>query len=227
MEKQSFIYAINKEKGPSSHKVVSQIRKITGIKKVGHAGTLDPLASGVLVIGITREGTKTMHEHVKTEKEYRAVIELGQTSSTDDAEGEKTVTADPVKAAPSEKEIQSVLKKFIGNIEQIPPIYSALKIKGKPAYKYAREGKELEMQARPVIIKSIQLVNYQYPKLEIDVVTGPGVYIRSLARDIGSELKTGGYLSALERTKVGEYRIEDALSLEEFEKIWKKRKNVE
>ena len=121
------IIAIHKPKGPSSHDIVDQVRKITGIRKVGHAGTLDPLASGVLVVGITRQGTKQMHDLVKKDKEYIATIKLGQTSTTDDEEGEKTDSLN--QTPPDEKSINSAIHQFIGTIMQTPPIYSAVKVK--------------------------------------------------------------------------------------------------
>ncbi len=211
------IFPIIKPKGPTSHDLIYKVRKISGIKKVGHAGTLDPLASGVLVVGITREGTKQMHELVKNEKEYIAEITFGQTSTTDDEEGEKTQTMQSNQKPPELSDIESVLPKFTGMIKQIPPIYSAIKIKGKPAYKYAREGKELELQARDAEIKEIEILDYAWPILKIRFVTGSGVYIRSLARDIGEALGTGGYLSNLQRTRVGDFSLEQAMTLEQFE----------
>ncbi|MEK7093941.1 MAG: tRNA pseudouridine(55) synthase TruB [Patescibacteria group bacterium] len=211
------IVAVWKPKGPSSFKMVSLIRKLTGEKKVGHAGTLDPLAEGVLVIGIGREGTKQLHDIVGHQKEYEAVIKLGEESSTDDAEGEKTKFE--VSLVPSREMIGEVVDKFIGNIEQTPPPYSAMKIGGKRAYKLAREGKEVILLPRPVAIKNIEIMGYSWPILEIRVVTGPGVYIRSLARDIGRELKTGGYIASLTRTRVGEFTREQAIKLPDRESL--------
>lgn len=211
------LIAISKPKGPTSFRIVAQVRRITGVKKVGHAGTLDPLASGVLVVAIGREATKLISETVAKEKEYIADIKLGQISSTDDEEGEKTVTSD---LQPSREEVIIAINKFVGDIEQIPPQFSAIKIAGQPAYKSARQGKELKLVARSVIIKSIELLSYDYPDLKIKVVTGPGVYIRSLARDIGEVLKTGAYMSDLIRTRVGDFRIEDAVTIEEFKNIY-------
>lgn len=209
------IIAINKPKGPTSHDIVHKIRKITGEKRVGHAGTLDPLAEGVLVIGITRKGTRQLEKYVQGEKVYEAGIKLGENSTTDDDEGEKTKVS---KKIPTQDEIEKTLKKFEGKVSQIPPLYSAIKIKGKASYKYARKGEEIKLEARQVEIKKITLINYQYPILKIEVTTGKGVYIRSLARDIGKMLGTGGHLSSLKRTKVGPFTTKDTLTLEEFEK---------
>ncbi len=203
------IFAVWKPKGPTSHDIINEIRKITGVKKVGHAGTLDPLAKGVLVVAVGREATKNLHEIVSAEKEYIALIRLGVNSSTDDEEGVKEKIT--VFKKPLRKEIQAAIKKFIGKTKQTPPIYSALKIRGQAAYKYARAGKEIILKPRPVEIKDIKILKYKWPYLKIKVITGPGVYIRALARDIGCELKTGGYLAGLERTRVGHFLRKDAL----------------
>lgn len=200
------IFAAYKPKGVSSFSIVAKARKFFGIKKVGHAGTLDPLASGVLVIGVGREATKKLFLEVAKEKEYIAELTLGQISTTDDAEGEKNEGSN---YQPNKKEIKEVLLKFIGEIMQVPPKFSAIKVDGKRAYKIARAGNELELKARPVLIKEIELLNYEYPILKIRVVTGSGVYIRSLARDIGQKLGTGAYISELKRVRVGEFKIED------------------
>lgn len=208
------VVAVYKEKGPTSHDVVDEIRRITGEKKVGHAGTLDPQASGVLVVGIGRESTKELGEIVKKEKEYIANIRLGATSTTDDIEGEKEETkfAEP----PTEGNVKDVLGEFLGNTQQVPPIYSAVKIRGKEAYKRARRGEKVILEPREVKIKNIEILEYSWPHLKIKVVTGPGVYIRSLARDIGEKLRVGGYLADLERTRVGEFTKEKSLTLEEL-----------
>lgn len=217
MEKISGIFAVYKPKGPTSYDILREIKKITGIKKVGHAGTLDPLASGVLVIGIEREATKKLGEVVKKEKEYLAKIKLGITSTTDDEEGEKAEQR--ISRQPLKEEVEEVLKKFEGKIMQVPPIFSAIKVGGKEAYKLARRGEAPELKAREVEIKKINLISYQWPFLELDVVTGPGVYIRSLARDIGQELGCGGYLADLERVRVGQFIKEDSIKMEDFGKI--------
>ncbi len=216
------LVAINKPKGPTSFRIVAQVRRITGIKKVGHAGTLDPLASGVLVVAVGREATKKIAETVAKEKEYVADIRLGQVSSTDDEEGEKTLISE---RRPEESEIMQVINKFVGEIQQVPPQFSAIKIAGQPAYKSARKGEELKLAARSVIIKEIELLSYNYPDLKIRVVTGPGVYIRSLARDIGAVLKTGAYMSDLIRTRVGDFRIENAVTIEEFKNTYDQQRS--
>lgn len=214
------LFAFYKPKGITSNDAVQKIRSIVGRDvKVGHAGTLDPLAQGVLVIAVGREATKKISETVKKEKEYIAEITFGFESSTDDAEGEKTrVCPEFVEGSkkPDLNDIEKVLPDFIGNIKQVPPIYSAIKISGKEAYKYARKGQSVEMQPREVEIKNIEILEYAWPILKIKIITGPGVYIRSLARDIGRKLGVGGYLSALERTRVGDFKKENAVLVEEL-----------
>lgn len=216
----SGIFAVWKPKGPTSNDIVQQIKRITGQKKVGHAGTLDPLAEGILVIAIGREATKQLSVVVAKEKEYRAMIQLGLESTTDDAEGEKTiVNENPPAGGPTQDEVERVLKKFVGDILQTPPIYSAIKVQGKEAYKLARKGAAVTLKPRRVLIKKIILISYEWPLLIIDVITGPGVYVRSLARDIGRELGVGGYLGGLVRTRVGEYTKEKCAGLADLKKI--------
>ena len=219
----SNIFAFYKPKGITSNDAVQKVRSIVGRSvRVGHAGTLDPLAQGVLVIAVGREATKTISDVVKKEKEYIAEITLGFESSTDDAEGEKTKIE--FSKEPAIEEVRGSFKEFIGNIKQTPPIYSAIKIQGKEAYKYARQGQEIKMEPREVEIKNIELLEYAWPKLKIKVLTGPGVYIRSLARDIGKKLGVGGYLSFLERTRVGDFKKEDAIMVENLAEFLSKIK---
>lgn len=221
------ILNINKPKGWTSFDVVAKVRKIFSIKKVGHAGTLDPLATGVLVVAVGREATKMISEIVGKEKEYVAKIKLGETSTTDDEEGEKTKNEsrgrpcacpkdDNANKIINRKSVIYVLNKFIGEISQVPPIFSAIKMNGKKAYQLARKGKDVKMKARQVIIKNIRIISYRWPYLKIKVVCGPGTYIRALARDIGHELGCGAYLADLERTRVGEYTIEEAKRIEDM-----------
>jgi len=209
------IFALYKPKGITSNDAVQKVRSIVGRSvKVGHAGTLDPLAQGVLVIAVGREATKKISETVKKEKEYMAEITLGFESSTDDAEGEKIEIQFSKK--PEIKDFEKILPEFIGKINQMPPIYSAIKIGGKEAYKYARKGQVVEMQPRGVEIKNIEILEYAWPVLKVKVITGPGVYIRSLARDIGKKLGVGGYLSFLERTRVGDFIKEKAVKMDDL-----------
>lgn len=205
------IYPVYKPSGPTSNDLVMRMKKITGEKKVGHAGTLDPLAEGVLVIAVGRRFTKKIGAETNKEKEYLAEIELGKESCTDDGEGPMTKIA--VKHKPLEKEVKKCLLKFIGKIQQIPPEYSAVKVRGREAYKRMRKGESFKLEAREVEIKEIELVNYKWPIIKVKVVCGPGVYIRALARDVGKCLRTGGYLKKLIRTRVGEFSLKDAYEL--------------
>lgn len=207
------IFAVYKPKGITSHDVVAIVRRKTGVKRVGHGGTLDPLAEGVLVIAVGRENTKLLDQYVKGEKEYVAEVFLGSTSTTDDEEGEKEIVNQNIK--PKISEIEELIKKFTGEILQTPPVYSSVKIKGKPAHRRVRRGEAVSLNPRAVIINDITIDHYSYPILKLKVTTGPGVYIRSLARDIGRELGTGGYLKSLLRTKVGEFSIDKAIWLEQ------------
>ncbi len=205
------IFAIYKPKGITSAEALRRIKRKIGAEKIGHAGTLDPLASGILVVA-TGADTKKISEVVAKEKEYVAKIKFGETSETDDEEGKKTVV--PVEKIPSFQEVREAADGFLGEIEQKPPIFSAVKIAGKEAYKRARKGEHIEIPARKVLIKKIDILNYVWPILELRVVTGPGTYIRSLARDIGERLGVGGYLAELERTAVGEFTKEKAIDWE-------------
>lgn len=208
------IIAVNKPKGPSSSQIVVRLKKMTGISRIGHAGTLDPLATGVLVVGIGRAATKLLWSKELEEKEYIADIHFGMTSTSADAEGEKTPVA--VTHIPSVEELTATLKTFVGITEQVPPRYSAIKIAGKPAYKQARSGAEFELKARTIEILSIELLSYEWPHATIKVVCKSGVYIRSLARDIGQALGTGAYMSDLVRTRVGRFILEEAIKLEDL-----------
>lgn len=206
------IKGIYKPAGPSSFDIIRRLRILTGIKKIGHAGTLDPLARGVLVVGFGRQACRSLEKEVKKEKEYLAVIKLGQESSTDDQEGKK-IEKENIQL-PTKENILKILSQFQGKVEQVPPLFSAIKIKGKRAYQLARQGQKPILQPRIVEIKKIELLDYQWPYLRIKVLTGPGVYIRSLARDLGQKLNCGGYLFDLERTRVGEYNKKNSINLE-------------
>jgi len=202
--------------------MLNKIRKIADTKKVGHAGTLDPLASGVLVVAIGRENTKKLRYILEEEKEYIGTVKLGETSETDDGEG---VPSPPtplpeVEGSPKLNDIEKILPKFIGYaVWQMPPKYSAIKAGGKKAYEVARQGGEPLLGPRQVEIKEIEILEYKWPYLKIRVVCGSGTYIRSLARDIGEELGVGGYLADLERTRVGDFDKKDAIKEEDLEKF--------
>lgn len=181
--------------------------------KVGHGGTLDPLASGVLVILIGK-ATKLCDQVMAGEKEYLADIDLGVTSPTDDLESEAVPTPD---ASPIPREaIERALRGFVGTIQQRPPAHSAVKIGGKRAYHLARAGDGPEPEARPVVIHEITIAAYEWPRLTLDIRCGKGVYIRSLARDLGDALGVGGMLGGLRRTRVGRFSIDEAVTLDEL-----------
>jgi tRNA pseudouridine55 synthase len=220
------IVGINKPVGPSSHDIIYQVRKVTHVKRVGHAGTLDPAAAGVLVVAIGRESTKQLGIITNHDKDYLAEVTLGATSSTDDREGTITQVRGS-ECVVRREDVEHVLVKFTGTIQQVPPAYSAIKMGGKKAYELARKGKEVIMEPREVVIHSIEVVSYAWPILTISVHCGKGVYIRSLARDIGAALGVGGYMSALTRTRVGDFRIEDSMTIPEFDIYWHKQLDSE
>jgi tRNA pseudouridine55 synthase len=212
---------INKPIGKSSAFVVAVIRRITGIKKVGHTGTLDPLATGVLPICIGREATKLSDKIMTGTKQYKAVIELGKTTTTQDSEGEVLSQKEVVATA---EEITCAVNSFIGEISQIPPMYSAIKVNGKKMYELARKGIEVERKERIITIYDIEILDISLPFVTILVTCSKGTYIRTLCEDIGVKLGCGGYMKSLVRTKNGRFSIENSLSLEEFEEKWKEEK---
>ena len=206
-------FIINKPLEWTSMDVIAKMRNILGMKKIGHAGTLDPLATGVLIV-CTGTMTKKINEFMDMKKEYEAEIDLTAFSHTDDAQG--PLHPVEVTKAPTMQEIETVLATFIGTTTQIPPKFSAIKINGKRAYKKAHNKEEFIMPPRQVTIYDISIISYQWPKLSITVSCAKGTYIRSLARDIGKKLQTGGYLSGLIRTSIGQYTIQDAITLEQL-----------
>lgn len=210
------IFGMYKPKGMTSADVVRWVKRDAGKEKVGHAGTLDPLAEGVLVVAVGRKYTKKLGEELNKEKEYLAEIKLGFFSETDDEEGRKMRVN--VASKPTIEEIETVLRDFVGNIKQITPVYSAAKISGKEAYKRARRGEKFTPPPRWVEIKSIDILNYNFPFLELKIITGPGVYIRSIARELGEKLSVGGYLADLKRTRVGDFAIENGIKIDFVEK---------
>ncbi|MBL4699322.1 MAG: tRNA pseudouridine(55) synthase TruB [Phycisphaerales bacterium] len=180
--------------------------------KVGHGGTLDPLATGVLVVLIGK-ATKMCDEVMAGVKGYLTTVDLSQVSTTDDLEGEKTEIVPP--SIPTLGEIEHACAKWTGDVMQKPPPYSAIKVNGQRAYALARKGEMVDLEARPVRIDSIKVVSYEWPMLTIDVVCGKGTYIRSLGRDIGAELGAGGMLTALRRTRVGQFTLAQAVTLDD------------
>ncbi len=205
------LLVIDKPLGMTSAAVCRLVRARTGGAKVGHAGTLDPLATGVLIVCLGA-ATKAVPKLMAGEKKYIAEVDLSAFSTTDDMEGETTALA--VKRTPTREDVEAASKQFIGNILQRPPAYSALKIDGKAAYKRARAGETLELEPRPVVIHNITVIAYEWPIATLDVRCGKGVYIRSLARNLGESLGTGGRLKNLRRTLVDPYGIDDAIELD-------------
>lgn len=208
------ILNIDKPEGKTSFSVISCLRKLTGEKRVGHAGTLDPLASGVLPVCFGR-ATRIIRFLMDAQKTYRAEIELGITTDTFDREGKIVERLDP--GYVTEDEIRRVLCSFKGVIAQTPPIYSALKYQGRRYYDLARAGEQIEIKPRNIEISRLDLLSWEMPVLEIEVECSKGTYIRSLANDIGKILKCGGHLKNLVRTKYGPYDIESAISLSQVE----------
>jgi tRNA pseudouridine55 synthase len=188
-----------------------QVANIEGKKpkntKVGHTGTLDPLATGLLVLLVGKEYTRRAAELTKLDKTYEVTMKMGEISTTGDEEGEKTVQSDK---QPTRVEIEAALRRFTGEIMQTPPAFSAMKVNGQRAYKLAREGKAVELKARPVKIYSNQLVSYDYPYIRFTSDVGSGTYIRSLVEDLGGALGTGAYMSDLRRVRIGDFNLVDA-----------------
>jgi len=207
------IILINKPKGPSSFRIVSRVRKLIGGGKVGHGGTLDPLATGVLVLLIGK-ATKKSATLLTSDKEYTAKIRLGITTDTFDAEG--IVVREEEVPEFSRKEVEMIVSSFQGEILQTPPPHSALKQKGKKLYELARKGVKVEPKPRMVKIHRIKMVDYDVPWLTLEVECSKGTYIRALARDIGERLGCGAHLAELARTRVARFRLSDCISPEEL-----------
>ena len=200
-----------KPKGCTSYDVIRKLKTYLGKTKIGHAGTLDPIAEGILII-LFGKSTKKQAIMMDLEKEYIATIQLGKTTTTLDPEGEYTAES-PIGDL-DENKINAVLKKFIGEISQVPPIYSALKRNGKPLYKYARQGKDAKIEPRKINVFGIQLLSFTKDTIKIQVQCGKGTYIRSLARDIALELGTVGFLTSLTRTRIGKFEKDSAVTIE-------------
>ena len=215
------ILNIHKPAGATSHDIVDRVRRLTGERRVGHGGTLDPFATGVLIVAVGRESTKKLGAILKgVDKEYEATLELGRTSTTGDPEGkiEKTAGEHRISSIPL-SEIENTLREFRGKVAQTPPIYSALKVGGIRAYRLARRGEKPALGKRQIEIKSLEIIKYHPPLLQVGIITSSGTYIRKLAEDIGEKLGVGAYLVKLKRTRVGEYRLAESINLEDLEKV--------
>jgi tRNA pseudouridine55 synthase len=217
-------YLIDKPVGPTSHDIVDQVRRLTGEQRVGHAGTLDPFASGLLIVAVGRESTKDLNKFIGLDKEYEATFVLGAESDTDDVTGK--ITPIPLPQDLTEKKIKTTMKNFIGEIKQTPPAYSAVKIGGKKMYEAARAGQPLEAKARAVTIYEYEIIDvgarhgalqhsseFEPFEIRVRIRCSSGTYIRALARDLGRALETGGYVSELRRTAIGQYKIKSATVL--------------
>jgi tRNA pseudouridine55 synthase len=211
-----------KPKGWSSYDVIRFLKRELNEEKIGHGGTLDPIAEGVLVVGIKKEGTKKLEEFLKgKEKEYLATIALGGKTDTYDAQGK--INYINVKRWPEREKVQKILQEFKKETLQTPPKFSAIKISGKPAYKLARAGKEVKLEPRKVYIHELELLNYTPPgaqsllaDLKVRLVVKSGFYVRSFANDLGEKLGTGGFLKELVRTRVGDFKIKEAITVDDF-----------
>jgi tRNA pseudouridine55 synthase len=197
----------------SSHQAVQRVKRLLRVRKAGHAGTLDPMATGVLLVCLN-EGTKITRFLADLDKEYTMTVKLGESTDTYDATG--TVLRQHPVGVLDEANLQSVLKRFTGRIQQVPPMYSALKKEGTPLYKLARKGISIERAERPVTIHSLSLLRLRLPFLELKVTCSKGTYMRTLCEDIGNVLGVGAHMVSLTRTRIGRFRIEDAVLPEEL-----------
>ena len=218
----SGLVIVDKPSGLTSHDVVARIRRLAGTRRVGHAGTLDPMATGVLVVGVEL-ATRLLGHLALTQKQYLGTIRLGQATSTDDAEGEITAAASAAGVTP--EALRAAAAALTGDIQQVPPGISAIKVGGKRAYRLTREGAPPELAARPVTVSALDILRTrpvsgpageELLDVDVDVTCSSGTYIRAIARDLGAALGTGGHLTALRRTRVGPYLIADALTLDEL-----------
>jgi tRNA pseudouridine55 synthase len=210
------LVVVDKPGGMTSHDVVSRVRRLAGTRKVGHAGTLDPMATGVLVLGVNR-ATRLLGHLMLTEKRYDATIRLGVATTTDDAEGEVVATAST--AGLDEAAIRAAAAEFVGDLMQVPTAVSAIKVDGKRAYQRVREGEDVELAARPVTVHELEVTDVRASdgtELDVSVRCSSGTYIRAIARDLGARLGVGGHLTALRRTAVGPYDLAVAHSLDEL-----------
>jgi tRNA pseudouridine55 synthase len=204
----------------TSFQLVKKVRYLVKVKKVGHAGTLDPLATGLLII-CTGKATKKIQGIQDAEKEYTGTFTLGATRPSYDKETEIDQKFDI--SGITEEQIHETASKFTGVIEQTPPIFSAIKVKGKRAYEHARKGEDIKLKPRNVIIREFEITDISLPEVSFRVTCSKGTYIRTLANDFGKALNNGAYLSSLRRTKIGDYSIENSLQIEEFESLLKEQ----
>jgi tRNA pseudouridine55 synthase len=214
-EKQSGFILIDKPVGPTSFGVIARLRRITGVKKIGHAGTLDPFASGLLICAIGRAATKRLDTFVKASKEYEADVFLGKTTDTFDREG-KTIGEYAGKKI-AKKKIKEAVFSFLGKQQQIPPMFSAKKINGQKLYDLARKGIEVERQPNDIEIISLKILRNAWPELKFRIGCTSGTYIRTIAHDLGVKLGCGAHLIGLRRTKIGHYTVKKSVRLDKLE----------
>ena len=215
------VVLIDKPMQWTSFDVIRRIRHLIKVKKVGHAGTLDPMATGLLII-CTGKFTKKINEYMAREKEYTGTFNLGATTPTYDLESKPENFRSLEHISP--ELIKDMTKNFLGEIMQVPPAHSAIKVEGKRVYELARKGKEVKLEPRKVYINEFEITLIELPVVHFRVVCSTGTYIRSLAKDFGEGLACGGYLSSLRRTRIGEFKIEEALSVKDFEDSLSPRK---
>ncbi len=211
METPAGFYLIDKVAGPTSHDAVDAVRRLTGQRTVGHAGTLDPFATGLLLIGVGRAATKEFQKLVGLDKEYEATFVFGATSDTDDKMG--AITPIPNAKSVSEADIRAALPRFTGAIKQTPPAYAAIKVGGKKMYEAAREGTPIKAEPREVRVNAFELISLEGNRATFRIACGSGTYIRALARDLGEALDAGAYVEELRRTEVGPFSVADAKTL--------------
>ena len=214
---QNAVILVDKPTGMTSFGVVARLRRQLSQQlgrraKVGHAGTLDPFATGLLII-LTGDKCRVAQDFLKLDKSYEATLVLGWTTPTLDPEGRLTLIG---RAQPSQKQIASVLRSFLGETKQVPPNFSAIKVAGRRAYDLARQGRELKLPARTITISQLDILGYNYPFLTLNIAVSSGTYIRALARDIGEKLGTGAYCASLRRTRIDKYQIKEAKQLSDL-----------
>lgn len=212
------VILIDKPVNWTSFDVVSKIRKLIKVKKVGHAGTLDPLATGLLIV-CTGKNTKVISDYQEKRKKYTGIITLGKSSPSMDLATDVTekILSDNL----TQDKIIEVRNKFLGKILQVPPMYSAVKHKGKALYKFARAGKEVEREPKQVEVFSFEILKIDLPDIHFEIVCSKGTYIRTIANDFGNEFNCGGILSLLRRTEIGEYKVDDAYEMNEFSSMFR------
>ena len=216
----SGVLVVDKPVGMTSHDVVQVIRNGTGLRRAGHTGTLDPRASGVLVV-LVGPAVRLSEFVSASDKRYQAIIRLGSTTDTFDADGKLTTSGQPVTV--TEEQFEKVLATFVGEIEQVPPPYSAVKVQGRKAYEMAREGEEVELAPRKITVHHLEVLEWAPPEVVIDVHCSSGTYVRSLANDLGAALGCGAYLVGLRRTKSGRFSLREAAPLRKLQEAFHAR----